>query len=151
MQDPQKKQSVRGAKRPQTPRGPTNMEVNVLPEDTSWREACRILEEELAGLPDELKGALILCSFQGRTTAEAADELQVSARTVRDCLRHGRELLQKRLIDRGLALDVLGGLLAAAKEETPVAAALQALTVRAAQAIRDKIPLAGTFAAMCFI
>jgi DNA-directed RNA polymerase specialized sigma24 family protein len=61
---------------------PTDRESPGLPDDISWREACRVLEEELARLPPALREAIIICSLQTRTAVATAKKLQVSARTV---------------------------------------------------------------------
>src|SRR5262249_55030145 len=41
----------------------------------AWGELCRALDEELAGLPEVLRGPLVLCYLQGRTRDEAATSL----------------------------------------------------------------------------
>jgi hypothetical protein len=112
-------------------------------DDVSWREACRILEEEIARLPDDLRLPILLCLFEGRTQEEAAQELNANPRTVKDRLRRGRELLRERLLRRGVALAVLGALLSAATVEAALPAALEQATLQGAAALAKGAPLTG--------
>lgn len=120
------------------PGGWSTADTNPITKDISWRGACRVLKEELASVPRELRDVIILCSCQGRTGASAAKELQVSVRTVQERLRRGRELLEKRLIGRGLAPEVLGMVLASTNTQVPVAAELRGQVLRAAEALRER-------------
>jgi RNA polymerase sigma factor (sigma-70 family) len=65
-----------------------------------------VLDEELARLPDRLRNPLLLCYVQGKTHAEAADELKCPVSTLSDRLARGCEILRERLARRGLALGV---------------------------------------------
>lgn len=70
----------------------------------------RVLDEELAALPDDLRAALVACFLEERTQDDAARELGWSLSTLRRRLDRGKELLRARLTRRGVALGA--GLLA---------------------------------------
>lgn len=71
----------------------------------------RVLDDELAALPGDLRAALVACFLQERTQDEAARELGWSLSTLRRRLDRGKELLRARLTRRGVTLAT--GLLAA--------------------------------------
>ena len=68
-------------------------EATISPADLSWREACQLLQEEIAMLPEDLRLPIILCLFQSHTQEETAQELGINPRTLKDRLRRGRETL----------------------------------------------------------
>jgi RNA polymerase sigma factor (sigma-70 family) len=72
----------------------------------------RILDEELARLPDRLRDPLVSCLLQGRTQEEAATESGHTARTVRRRLEEAKRLLRLRLQRRGVTPAVAVGLVA---------------------------------------
>jgi RNA polymerase sigma factor (sigma-70 family) len=78
--------------------------------DLSWREAVAVLHDELNGLPDKYRLPLLLCSVQGLTRDEAAEQLGSTVGAVRGQLERGRSLLERRLTRRGIVLSA--GLLA---------------------------------------
>ncbi|HEY1186953.1 MAG TPA: RNA polymerase sigma factor, partial [Gemmata sp.] len=80
---------------------------DALTEVTS-RELLAVLDEELAALPDENRGPLILCCLEGMSGDEAARHLGCSESTVKRRLRQAREMLQSRLSRRGIALPAAG-------------------------------------------
>jgi RNA polymerase sigma factor (sigma-70 family) len=123
--------------------GAASAPTSVQPEDVSWREACQILEEEIAQLPEDLRVPILLCLFEGHTQEEAGQELNVNPRTIKDRLRRGREQLRSRLVRRGVTLAILGTLLSASTLEAAVPAALQAVTLQGAAAAATNAPLAG--------
>ena len=110
----------------------------------SWREVRQVLEEEMARLPDELRSAVVVCLFEGRTQEEAGRILNVNPRTLKDRLRRGRELLRGRLSRRGITLAVMGTLLSGGEVEASVPAALETATHKGAAAVVHKTTLAGT-------
>ena len=118
-------------------------EASVGPEDMSWREACRILEEEIARLPEDLRAPILLCLFRGQTQDEAAQDLGINPRTLKDRLRRGREQLRDRLVRRGVTLGILGTLLAVGDIQAALPAALHQATLAGATALVNKAPLAG--------
>jgi len=67
-------------------------------------EELTILHEELDQLPDQLRTPLVLCYLEGHTRQQAADALETTDAAVKSLLTRGRELLQKRLVKRGIAL-----------------------------------------------
>src|SRR5262249_7611245 len=93
-----------------------------------WRE---VLDAELNRLPTRYRALLIQCDFEGKTMQEAADLLGRPVGTVKGQLSRAREMLRKRLVERGLttAASALAGWLA---EEAASAApaALVAATVK---------------------
>jgi RNA polymerase sigma factor (sigma-70 family) len=115
----------------------------VTADEVSWREVRQILDEEIARLPHELRSAIILCLFEGRTQEEAAQFLEVNPRTLKDRVRRGRELLQHRLTRRGVTLAVMGALLSAGSADSALTAALQLVTLQGATAVANKTALAG--------
>jgi len=62
----------------------------------------RVLDEELARLPDRLRDPVVLCLLQGRTQDDAAAELGHNARTLRRRLERARQVLRARLERRGV-------------------------------------------------
>ncbi|HEY3789471.1 MAG TPA: RNA polymerase sigma factor [Urbifossiella sp.] len=81
---------------------------------TDWNDLLRIVDEELAKIPDENRSALIACFLREQTHDEAARELGWSLSTLRRRLDRGKELLRARLTRRGATLSaaLLAGLLA---------------------------------------
>jgi RNA polymerase sigma factor (sigma-70 family) len=113
-------------------------------ENVSWREVRQALEEEIARLPDDLRTAVAVCLFEGRTQDEAGRLLNVNPRTLKDRVRRGRELLRARLGRRGITLAALGTLLSAGEVEAAIPPALQAATLKGASAVGNGTALAGT-------
>jgi RNA polymerase sigma factor (sigma-70 family) len=105
--------------------------------EVSWREVRDILDEELARLADKYRAPLLLCYFEGRTQEEAARQLCWQPRTVKARLARGRELLRRRLAQRGLHMEsALGaGLLATEYSLSHLPASLAVTTCRAAALI----------------
>jgi RNA polymerase sigma factor (sigma-70 family) len=101
----------------------------------SAREALRILDEEVRGLPEAYRLPVILCYLEGCTQEEAARQLGWTPGSVKGRLERGRQRLHQRLVRRGLTLAATVALVefAHATSADP-AVALAALTVRAASA-----------------
>jgi RND family efflux transporter MFP subunit len=70
--------------------------------DPSWREFREVLDEEVERLPARHRAAFVLCCLEGKTGAEAAQELGCPVGTVSSRLTRARERLRRRLIRRGL-------------------------------------------------
>jgi RNA polymerase sigma factor (sigma-70 family) len=94
--------------------------------DLIWRDLRPVLDEEVNRLPAKYRMAIILCYFQGRTHAQAAQELGCPRGAVAMRLQRARDLLRGRLTRRGLALSV-AALAVLAVERTASAAAPAAL------------------------
>src|SRR5262245_54418679 len=62
------------------------------------------LHEELARLPERLRGPIVLCYLEGKTQEQAAVELRWSEATLRRRLADARGLLHSRLTRRGVAV-----------------------------------------------
>jgi WD40 repeat protein len=65
------------------------------------------LDEELAALPDRLRGPLVLCYLDGLTQDEAAGRFGWSLATLKRRLDEGRGRLRARLLRRGVPAAVL--------------------------------------------
>ena len=69
-----------------------------------------ILDTEVGRLPEKHRRAVLMCYFEGYTTAAAVQVLGCPRGTVLSRLAAARELLQRRLGQRGLAPVALAGL-----------------------------------------
>jgi RNA polymerase sigma factor (sigma-70 family) len=104
------------------------------------REAQAILNEELARIPARYRAPLVLCSLEGLTRDEAAQQLGLSLSALKSRLEQARKRLRLRLASRGLTLSgafvasVFGGPVASAA----IPAALVTSTVRAATSLADR-------------
>ncbi len=76
----------------------------------TWREAQRILDEEIERLPAGRREAFILCCLENRSCAEVAKMLRTKEGTIWSRVSWAKKHLQARLTMRGISL---GGLLAA--------------------------------------
>ncbi len=74
----------------------------------------RVLDEELARLPDRLRDPVVLCLLQGRTQEQAAAELGRDARTLRRRLERAKQVLRARLERRGVIPAVASALVTGA-------------------------------------
>src|SRR5262245_36683122 len=74
------------------------------PTEAAWRELARMVEEEVAALPEALRRPLLLCYWEGRTNEEAARLLGWPVGTVKTRLARGRDRLHHRLRRRGVTL-----------------------------------------------
>jgi RNA polymerase sigma factor (sigma-70 family) len=117
-------------------RAPARAAADV-PDQATGREFRSVLEEEVRRLPERCRLPFVLCYLEGKTNAEAAEQLGCPKGTVLSRLAHARELLRARLGRRGLGLPAgLAGL--AAAEGTHAAALpapLVAATTRAASVL----------------
>jgi RNA polymerase sigma factor (sigma-70 family) len=111
-----------------------NMAQQDFLETIVWRDLQPVLDEEVQRLPRLYRAAFVLCYLDGKTYEQAATQLGCRTGTISRRLARSRELLQKRLTQRGLTLPA--GLLAAVLAQYvlpgPVSAALLSSTVSAA-------------------
>ncbi len=139
----QQKQEVGGLMKEASLVGDRVSGGSVTAEEVSWREVRQILDEEIARLPQDLRSAIIVCLFEGRTQEEAAQFLEVNPRTLKDRVHRGRELLKARLTRRGVTLAVMGALLSAGGTDAALSATLQQVTLQGAAALAEKTTLVG--------
>ena len=67
------------------------------------REIGEVLDQELSRLPSKYRHPIVLCYLEGQTHEEAARQLKWPIGTVKGRLARARDLLQSRLVRRGLA------------------------------------------------
>ncbi len=73
---------------------------------------------EVERLPAKYRGLIIMCYLEGRTNEEAAGELGFPVGTIKTRLFRGREMLRKRLSQRGVALPSAAAFSAALSPDT---------------------------------
>jgi RNA polymerase sigma factor (sigma-70 family) len=88
------------------------------------RELQALLEQELQGLPDRYRAAIVLCDLEGKPIKEAARQLGCPQGTIGSRLTRGRVLLARRLARHGLTFS--GGLIATVLCEGAATATLPA-------------------------
>src|SRR5262245_40553539 len=98
-------------------------------DELTVRELLAIFDEEVQGLPERYRAALILCCLEGCTQEEAARRLGWTPGSVKGRLERGRAMLHDRLVRRGVGLPAALVALEAARD--PAAAAFVATTARA--------------------
>jgi RNA polymerase sigma factor (sigma-70 family) len=106
------------------------------PAEALWADVRRVLDEEIACLPEKFRAPFVLCYLQGKTNVEAAEELGCPKGTVLSRLATARERLRARLERRGVTLSV-AALVALLAEELAAATlprGLAAAAVRVALA-----------------
>ncbi len=116
--------------------------------EPSWDDVRPLLDEELVRLPERLREPLVLCYLRGMTNAEAARELGRPAGSMSKDLAHGREMLRRRLAQRGVILSSAAlTLLVARKAGATVPTALSEATLGAGMAVVSGAGLVGLVSA----
>lgn len=69
----------------------------------------RVIDEELAKLPDKYRSAVVLCDLEGLPRADAAVRLKIPEGTLSSRLAHARKVLAERLTRRGITGAVFPG------------------------------------------
>jgi hypothetical protein len=103
-------------------------------DDLLWRDLRPVLDEEVSRLPAKYRAAFVLCCLEGRTRAEAAEQLRCPEGTVLSRLSRARERLRRRLLRRGVCLSVgsLAAVMAAKGQAAEMTARLVITTSKAA-------------------
>jgi RNA polymerase sigma factor (sigma-70 family) len=101
------------------------------PDDVTWRDVQRVLDEELSALPERLRDPLVLCYLEGLTRDEAARALGLKLSTLRGRLEDGRERLHTRLARRGVELSAVLLALSTANRSLAISDTLRAAAVGA--------------------
>ncbi len=102
------------------------------PADRDRDELLAALDDEIAGLPEKYRAAVVLCDLGGLTHEAAARQLHCPVGTLESRLSRARGLLRTRLIRRGLAPAALGFVVGARSSSAAIPCALAQTTIRAA-------------------
>jgi len=98
------------------------------PRDASQYDLEQVLHEEIDRLPRPYRAAVVVCYLEGKTQAQAAQQLRLAESTIRGRLARARKLLGQRLTRRGLALST--GLVALATSEAAAAGPISSTTAQ---------------------
>jgi RNA polymerase sigma factor (sigma-70 family) len=109
------------------------------------------LHEEIAGLPEKYRLAIVHCDLEGMTHAQAARQLHWSERTLRHRLARGRARLKRRLVQRGLApVGAMAGAVFLRQARAAVPPAWCESTIRAALATVNHSAAAGAISTAAY-
>jgi RNA polymerase sigma factor (sigma-70 family) len=112
--------------------------------DKDDAELRRVLDQELARLPDKLRAPLVLCDLEGRTRRDAARHLKLPESTLSNRLMEARRRLARRLTRHGFSLSAGGLATMLSSADAGVSAALMSVTL---QSSLTPVGAAGTIAA----
>ncbi len=116
------KAQATAAKRRTREKQVVEMPEPVLSEQERWNDLRPVLDEELSRLPDKYRIVIVLCDLEGKTRAQAAQQLDWPEGTVAGRLARARTTLAKRLAQRGIVFS--GGALAAVLSQQAASACL---------------------------
>ena len=112
--------------------------------ESTWDDVYPVLDEELSLLPEKYRIPLVLCYLEGKSHAQAAEELGWPRGSIAKRLTRGLGLLRQRLLRRGLTL--APGLLATLLVDNATAAVptpLQGTVLRTATLVATGQAVAG--------
>jgi len=112
--------------------------------EVTGRDLLAVFDEQLQGLPECERVALVLCYLDGKTCDAAAREAGCSESTLKRRLERGKERMRARLVQRGVSLPaalLAAGLASSAKAVVP--GKLTAVAVRASLLAAGGQPAAG--------
>lgn len=118
------KANAQAARRRARERQVDNMAIYPSASPTSTEDVRRELDAAFEHLPEKYRAPLILCYLEGKTNAEAAHELGWPIGSISKRLARGRELLRRRMAQRGTLLTA--GMFAALLTENATTAATPA-------------------------
>jgi hypothetical protein len=93
----------------------------------------RVIDEELARLPDKYRSAVVLCDLEGVSRADAAVRLKIPEGTLSSRLAYARKILAGRLSRRGIS-STAGAVAVALAREARGGSVPRALVLHTAQA-----------------
>jgi RNA polymerase sigma factor (sigma-70 family) len=111
-----------------------NMATVPANDEKDWSDLRPLLDRELNQLPEKYRAPLVLCYLEGKTQEQAAHELGWPTGSMSRRMNRARDLLQKRLARRGIALSTgfLFVLVAQNAGAAVVSPALAGITTQAA-------------------
>src|ERR1043166_120913 len=118
------KANATAAKRRTREKQVTEMPEPASAEQEHWTDLQPILDQEISRLPDKYRVVVVLCDLDGKTRAQAAQQLGWPEGTVAGRLARARATLAKRLTQRGIVLS--GGSLAAVLTQLAASACVPA-------------------------
>lgn len=124
---------------------PTAADVDSL----TLQELQAILEEEIGNLPEKYALPLTLCYLEGKTNAQAAEQLGWPEGSMSRRLSRAREILRSRMVRRGLAMSaaLIAAVFARSAAACPVPPDLLATTTTSGSLVLRGVPLEEVVAA----
>ena len=125
--------STRRRVKEQQPVSATTEPVAPTPPDDD-PDLSRVIDEELARLPEKYRTAVVLCDIEGLSRKDAAGRLRVPEGTLSSRLAYARKVLAERLTHRGIVASVgaVASVFGREANATTISTDLVQLTARAA-------------------